>query len=75
MSKIEHYTTDGRLVKSSSGGYMGIFSTVSVLNDKEVLIDKLKTCLIEIADEDFRGNRSSASVKAFQLLKELGIKK
>jgi dynactin complex subunit len=35
----------------------------------------LKDTLREIADEDFRGNRSNASVKAYQVLKKIGAYK
>jgi hypothetical protein len=34
----------------------------------DVLVDALK----EIANEDYRGNRSSGSVKAYMVLKKLG---
>lgn len=75
MKKPAHYKTDGRLVESSEGGFMGIFSTVSLLNDKEIQNHKMRTCLEEMANEDFRGNRNPLSVKAFNLLKEMGLRK
>jgi len=31
---LEEYKTDGTIVTAKSGGHMGIFSTVSLLNDK-----------------------------------------
>ena len=37
----------------------------------EATIGFLKDALQEIADEDFRGNRSSGSVKAFNALKKI----
>lgn len=33
--------------------------------------DKLRQCLESIANEDYRGNRSNASVKAHKCLKDL----
>jgi hypothetical protein len=33
--------------------------------------NKMRECLQKIANEDFRGNRSQASVDAFKCLKEL----
>ena len=41
-------------------------------NDFEREIQQLVTVLKEIANEDYRGNRSSGSVKAYQVLKKLG---
>ena len=35
------YTTDGLIVRDESGGCMGIFSTVSMLNDKIEEISRL----------------------------------
>jgi hypothetical protein len=39
--------TDGFVVKSSDGGFMGIYSTVSLLNDKVKEIQKLQAQLSE----------------------------
>lgn len=36
---------------------------------------RLREVMEEIANEDFRGNRSNASVKAFNVLKKLGYRK
>lgn len=33
--------------------------------------EKMRKCLQEMADEDFRGNRNPLSVKAYHLLEEL----
>jgi uncharacterized coiled-coil protein SlyX len=41
----------------------------------EATIGLLRDALEDIADEDFRGNRSSGSVKAFNALKQMGWKK
>ena len=41
----------------------------------EATIGLLRDALEEIADEDFRGNRSSGSVKAFNALKQMGWRK
>lgn len=68
------YSTDGRVVKNQNGDCMGIFSTVSLLNDKEAQNFQMITFLKELANEDFRGNRGSASVNAFKLLEKLEIK-
>lgn len=36
------------------------------------ILDEAIAVLKEIANEDYRGNRSSGSVKAYQVLKKLG---
>lgn len=41
----------------------------------EATLGFLKDTLREIADEDYRGNRSNASVKAYQVLKKIGAYK
>lgn len=41
----------------------------------EATIGLLRDALEDIADEDFRGNRSSGSVKAFNALKQMGWRK
>jgi hypothetical protein len=41
----------------------------------EATLGFLKDTLREIADEDYRGNRSNASVKAYQALKKIGAYK
>jgi hypothetical protein len=40
----------------------------------EATIGFLKDALAEIADEDFRGNRSSGSVKAYNALKRINAR-
>lgn len=42
------------------------------ITELENILGFLKDTLREIADEDFRGNRSNASVKAYQALKKIG---
>lgn len=41
----------------------------------EATIGLLRDALEDIANEDFRGNRSSGSVKAFNALKQMGWRK
>lgn len=41
----------------------------------EATIGLLRDTLEDIANEDFRGNRSSGSVKAFNALKQMGWRK
>lgn len=75
IQEIPKYTTDGMIVQDDQGGCMGIFSTVSLLNDTHSQNEKMKKCLEAIANEDFRGNRSDGSVKAHLCLKEMGLRK
>ena len=69
------YQTDGRIIEDViDGGCMGIFSAITMLNEKDEQNRVMKKALEEMADEDFRGNRNHLSVKAFQTLKELGFR-
>lgn len=43
----EKYKTDGRLIVDNDGAYMGIFSAVSLLNDKIAKIKELEEKLAE----------------------------
>lgn len=40
--------------------------------EEAAILDEAIAVLKEIANEDYRGNRSSGSVKAYQVLKKLG---
>lgn len=47
---MRQYATDGMLIRSKDGGFMGIFSAVEILNDNENKIKELERKL-EIAVE------------------------
>ena len=81
---------DPHVVRPTKNGYklycychIKGFDEVESLTDKlttkivnyEATIGLLKDTLREIADEDYRGNRPSASVKAYQALKKIGAYK
>jgi hypothetical protein len=82
--------SDPHVVRPTKNGYklycychIKGFDEVKSLTDKlttqlvsyEATLGFLKDTLREIADEDYRGNRSSASVKAYQALKKIGAYK
>jgi regulator of replication initiation timing len=61
-----------RMVDENNELKLKIDKLTTQLVNYEATLGFLKDTLREIADEDFRGNRSSASVKAYQVLKKIG---
>lgn len=66
---------NGEMAQENNELLQKIDKLTTTLVSYEATIGHLKEALIEIADEDFRGNRSSGSVRAYKALKEMGWRK